>query len=70
MEQRVYFDKASGDMVLKLVPSWQAAYCPFDAPLCTCSEQRSTTIGRWRHESLDEYEPRAGYEGVVPVVSP
>jgi len=68
MEQRSYFDKSSGDMVLKLIPHWTSAYCPYDPPLCTCSEKRSTTIGRWRNESPDSYEPREGFEGIKPEV--
>jgi hypothetical protein len=70
MEQRAYFDRASGDQVLKLVPHWSAAYCPFPTELCGCGEQRSTTIGRWRNESPDSYEARKGYEEIQPVVSP
>jgi hypothetical protein len=70
MEQRVYFDKASGDTVLKLVPHWTSAYCPFDEELCSCGAQRSTTIGRWRNETADSYEPRKGFEEIEPLVSP
>lgn len=68
MEQRVYTDKSSGDRVVKLVPSWQTKYCPYDAPVCSCSEQRSITIGRF--DESGDYTPRAGYEDIEPTVEP
>lgn len=68
MEQRIYRDSASGANVLKLVPPWTAAYCPFEPPLCTCSEQKSFTIGRF--DDLGGYKPRKGYEEFEPVIRP
>jgi hypothetical protein len=69
MEQRVYRDKASGDQVLKLVPKWQTKFCDWEAPLCSCSEQRSITIGRYDEET-GAYTPRVGYEDIEPLVAP
>jgi hypothetical protein len=68
-EQRVYFDKRSGDHVVKLVPQWQTMFCPYDAPLCDCATQRekqSTTIGRYDEDGV--YTPREGYEDIEPLV--
>jgi hypothetical protein len=68
MEQRVYFEKASGDNVLKLVPHWSTRYCDFPSELCDCSEQKSITIGRYRESG--DYTPRKGFEDIEPVVTP
>lgn len=68
MEQRIYRDSASGANVLKLVPPWTAAYCPFEPPLCTCSEQKSFTIGRF--DGLGRYKARKGYEEYEPAIRP
>lgn len=68
MEQRIYRDSASGANVLKLVPNWSAAYCPFVEELCGCGAQKSVTIGRF--DDVDEYKPRKGYEEFEPVIRP
>jgi hypothetical protein len=69
MVQKVFFDKASGDHVVKQGPHWSAVYCAFAPPLCTCSEQTWVTIGRYDIE-LDRYVPRKGYEEIEPTVAP
>lgn len=73
-EQRIYKGqtKSGGAYDLKLVPGWRAAYCPFDPPLCTCSEQGQTKIGSFVEvgERSYTYEPREGYEQIEPVVFP
>jgi hypothetical protein len=68
MEQRIYRDKASGDTVLKLVPTWQTKFCPYEVPICDCSSQSSTTIGRY--DESGSYTPRKGFEDVAPLVTP
>jgi hypothetical protein len=68
MEQRIYHDRASGADILKLVPHWTAAYCPFPDELCGCGLQSSTTIGRY--DESGDYTPRRGYEDVAPLVRP
>lgn len=68
MEQRIYRDSASGANVLKLVPNWSAAYCPFVEELCDCGTQKSFTIGRF--DDLGGYKARKGYEEYEPVVTP
>lgn len=68
MEQRIYRDSASGANVLKLVPHWSAAYCPFVEELCGCGAQKSFTIGRF--DDLGGYKPRKGYEEFEPVIAP
>jgi hypothetical protein len=66
MEQRLYTDQTGP--VVKLVPQWQTKFCPYDAPLCSCSEQRSITIGRYDEAGV--YTPRKGYEDIEPTVTP
>lgn len=66
--QKIYRDRASGDAVLKLVPHWTAAYCPFPANLCACSEQKTETIGRY--DANGEYHPSKGKEEIEPLVTP
>lgn len=66
MQQRIY--TVDGAAVLKLVPPWTAAYCPFEPPLCTCSEQKSFTIGRF--DDLGRYKARKGYEEYEPAIRP
>ena len=68
MIQRVYRDKASGDNVLKLVPHWTTQFCDYPAELCGCSEQKSTTIGRY--DEAGNYTPRKGFEDIEPTVAP
>ena len=68
MEQRIYTDKATGRQVLKLVPKWMTRYCPYEAPLCTCSSQKSFVIGSFTDDG--GYVPRAGYEDIAPEVAP
>lgn len=67
-EQRVYFDKASGTEVLKLIPHWTSQFCPYPPELCGCSTHGSTIIGRY--DERGEYTPRAGFEEIEPVVTP
>jgi hypothetical protein len=68
MTQKLYADKSTGDQVLKLVPHYLTPYCPYEPPLCACSEQRAVTIGRFN--DLGDYTPRKGYEEILPVVLP
>lgn len=53
---------------LKLVPHWSAAYCPFEAPFCSCSEQGVTKIGQF--DTAGNYKARKGYEHVSPTEAP
>jgi len=53
---------------LKLVPHWSAAFCDFPT-YCDCSEQGTTKIGSYDYETK-EYTPRAGYEDIVPELTP
>ncbi len=67
-EQKLFWDKNKKVWDLKLVPPWGARYCPYEAPLCTCSGlATSEKVGEY---DLDRaYSPRDGYKDVVPVVT-
>ncbi len=67
-EQRVYYDRAFGGYVLKLVPHWTAQFCPFPVELCSCSTQKSTTIGVFDDDG--EYVPKDEYAEITPEVFP
>lgn len=67
-EQRLYFNRASGQYDLKLVPHWSTSYCPYPVELCSCSTQPTTKIGAYTKEG--EYLPRAGYEHIEPEIAP
>lgn len=66
-EQRLYLDKKTGVVELKLVPHWSTRYCPYPNELCNCSEQGTTKIGQWGKAG---YSPRKGYESIEPQLSP
>jgi len=68
MVQKVFPDRASGDLIVKQGPHWSAQFCPFPPELCNCSEQKWETIGRY--DDLGEYTPRKGYEDVAVLVAP
>lgn len=67
-EQRLFYDKATGTSELKLVPHWSAEYCQYPVELCDCSTQGTTKLGLF--DVTGEYLPRAGYEDVVPTLTP
>lgn len=62
--QKLVYDKKTQYWNCKLVPHWAAPYCPYDPPLCTCSEQKVTKFG---HFYKGVYIPRKGYEDVKPL---
>ena len=66
--QKVAWNAAAGGWDLRLVPHWSAAYCPFEAPLCGCSEHGITKIGSYSLDGL--YTPRKGYQESSPLVQP
>jgi hypothetical protein len=49
---------------VKLVPGWEAAYCPFPDELCSCRHQSANKVGSWDRsaDGLLVYTPRKDVE--------
>lgn len=64
--QKLYWDKASGQWDVKLVPHWLTDFCPYELDLCDCSTQKPNKIGHWKlvgggsedNAFILRYEPR------------
>lgn len=64
--QRRYANKTTGNMDVKLVPHWEAQFCPYPSEYCGCSTLKTTKIGHYTDEGV--YVPRKGYEEILPEV--
>jgi hypothetical protein len=67
-EQKLSFNRTSGQLDLKLVPHWSSMYCPYPDELCPCSTLGTEKIGAY--DAGGEYHPRKGYEHVEPEIVP
>lgn len=55
-----------GKMDVKLVPHWEAQFCPYPPPYCDCSTLKTTKIGHYDQDGV--YFPRKGFEDIQPEV--
>lgn len=71
--QRLGLVRKEAKWEVKLSPHWSAQFCPYEEALCNCRAQGVTKIGEYKL-ALDGpavvYEPRKGYEELVPEVEP
>lgn len=56
----------NGKWDVKLVPQWEAQFCPYPPPYCDCSTLKTTKIGHYTESGV--YVPRKGYEEILPEV--
>lgn len=56
----------NGQWDVKLVPQWEAQFCPYPEPFCDCGTLRTTKIGHYTSGGI--YVPRKGFEEILPEV--
>lgn len=67
-EQKLWFERRTGQWKLKLSPNWSTRFCAFPLEVCDCSTQRETIVGAWAPDG--DYIPRDGFEDIVPELAP
>ena len=77
--QSYWWNAKQGVFDVKLVPHWSAEFCPYPDDLCDCNTAGTTKIGQFKYYEGDGlpdwpdtlvYEPRKGFEEIVPTVKP
>lgn len=66
MEQKMFWSSKLNAWEVKIVSPWQTQYCPYDPPLCACSDRGTEKIGEF-HKTV--WKPRSGYS-IEPTVHP
>lgn len=61
-----------GIVELKGKPHWSTMYCPYPDVLCSCNQQKETTLGVYvvAPDGGYTYRPVKGYEDVAPTIAP